>query len=159
RRQFSFCRQPKKLASLRRRREWRATQHDERLGFCFAIDLNASSKSSADLTIVGRTVRPKHLATSWVVLSSDEWAGLSDIRTARRLAFGTTACSNSTLLTCSSPSKLVTPVTLPPGRARLSTSPEPTGSEGVTMTIGIVAVARLAARIAGVVSAIMTSGF
>lgn len=33
-----------------------------------------------------------------------------------------------------------------PGRARLATSPDPTGSETATMTIGIVPVASLAAR-------------
>ena len=37
------------------------------------------------------------------------------------------------------------PVTLPPGRARLATSPLPTGSPTLTMTIGIVRVACMAA--------------
>src|SRR5262249_10506452 len=102
---------------------------------------------------------PKPLTASWIALTWDGWVGLSDMRTAMSLAFGTTACRNSTPLTIRSASKLVTPVTLPPGRARLSTSPKPTGSAGRTMTIGMVAVARLAARTAGVVSATMTSGF
>src|SRR5262249_61668545 len=96
--------------------------------FCFAIDLNAASKSSDDLTIVGRTMTPKPLTVSWIALTWDGWVGLSDMRTAMSLAFGTTACRNSTPLGIRSASKLVTPVTLPPGRARLSTRPEPTGS-------------------------------
>ena len=44
----------------------------------------------------------------------------------------------------------VMPVTLPPGRARLETSPAPTGSAMLTMTIGISVVAALAAAAAGV---------
>ncbi len=52
---------------------------------------------------------------------------------------------------------LVTPVTLPPGRARLATRPDLTGSATLTKTIGIVDVARLAAATAGVPHATMTS--
>ena len=44
---------------------------------------------------------------------------------------------------------LDTPVTFPPGRAKLSTSPTPTGSATFTNTMGIVGVACLAARAAG----------
>ena len=40
------------------------------------------------------------------------------------------------------------PVTFPPGRARLVTNPWPTGSTAATMTMGIVLVASLAARVA-----------
>src|SRR5262245_14438603 len=127
--------------------------------FCLAIEPKASSKSSEDLTMVGRTVSPKLLAAPSITLSEEGWTGLSDTRTAIRVAVGAKACSNSTPLTCSSFSKLDTPVTLAPGRARLVTSPEPTGSAGPIMTIGMVAVARLAARVPGVVSATMTSGF
>ena len=42
-------------------------------------------------------------------------------------------------------------MTLPPGRARLVTTPAPTRSPLVTTTIGITEVARLAASVAGVV--------
>ena len=45
---------------------------------------------------------------------------------------------------------LVDPVTLPPGRARLSTRPEPTRSPAPAATIGIVLDACLAARVAWV---------
>jgi len=59
--------------------------------------------------------------------------------------------------TISGPRKLVNPVTFPPGRPRLATSPNPTGSRTVPMTMGIVAVAFLAARAAGVAGAHITS--
>src|SRR5262245_32647500 len=49
------------------------------------------------------------------------------------------------------------PVTLPPGRARLATSPLPNGSPAAVITIGMVAVARLAANGARVPAAAMTS--
>ena len=41
-------------------------------------------------------------------------------------------------------------MTFPPGRARLATSPVRTGSPPLTITMGIVAVACMAARVAGV---------
>ena len=41
-------------------------------------------------------------------------------------------------------------MTLPPGRARLAMSPSPTGSPTLTMTMGIVPVAFLAATAGGV---------
>jgi len=44
----------------------------------------------------------------------------------------------------------VTPVTLPPGRARLAISPDPTGSDTAKNTIGMDEVARFAASAAGV---------
>ena len=52
---------------------------------------------------------------------------------------------------------LVKPVMLPPGRARLATSPEPTGSLEVDMTIGMVRVACFAGAVAVVPSATITS--
>src|SRR5262245_53121939 len=48
----------------------------------------------------------------------------------------------------SSAVKMLTPVRLPPGRARLATSPSLTGSSAATKTMGIVAVAAFAARAA-----------
>jgi len=48
-------------------------------------------------------------------------------------------------------------VTFSPGRARLATSPLPNGSPTLTMTMGIVRVARLAARDACVTTVTMTS--
>ncbi len=45
----------------------------------------------------------------------------------------------------------------PPGRARLGTRPVTMGSATIVITMGIVAVACLAAKLAGVVSATMMS--
>ena len=53
----------------------------------------------------------------------------------------------------------MTPVTFPPGRARLATSPSFTGYALPAITIGIVDVAALAARAAGVVMVTITSAF
>jgi hypothetical protein len=50
------------------------------------------------------------------------------------------------------------PVILPPGRARLATMPEPTGSTTLTKTIGTVRVACCSAATWGVVAATMTAG-
>ena len=52
-----------------------------------------------------------------------------------------------------SETKKCTPVALPPGRARLATSPSFTGSSVAPKTMGMVAVAAFAARAGGVVSA------
>jgi len=49
------------------------------------------------------------------------------------------------------------PVMFPPGRARLCTNPEAIGSASMTKTMGIVLVARRAARIAAVPDRTMTS--
>jgi hypothetical protein len=49
------------------------------------------------------------------------------------------------------------PVTLPPGRAKLATSPLPTGSPAAAITMGIVEVARLAANGASVPTPTITS--
>ena len=51
---------------------------------------------------------------------------------------------------------LVTPVTLPPGRLRLATSPSRTGSEAISKTIGMVVAAAFAAIAAGVLVAAIT---
>ena len=55
-------------------------------------------------------------------------------------------------------SKSVKPVTLPPGRARLSTKPAPTGSTACANTIGTVRVACSNAATAAALLARMTSG-
>src|SRR6516225_12321782 len=66
------------------------------------------------------------------------------------IAVGTSACSSSSRFDPTCAVKLVTPVRLPPGRARLATSPIATGSPPTKNTIGIVVVAALAASVAGV---------
>ena len=56
--------------------------------------------------------------------------------------------SSSSRLAANTSAMVVNPVTFPPGRARLSTSPSATGSGTVKKTIGIVLVAFLAATVA-----------
>src|SRR3954451_24157891 len=77
--------------------------------------------------------------------------------TATFLIVGTTSLINSSRLTDSSAAISVTPVTLPPGRAKLSTSPVATGSPAPTTTTGIVADPCLAASAAGKPKAMITS--
>ena len=69
-------------------------------------------------------------------------------RTPTRDIPGTTSVSNSSRFPLNSRVSLVSPVIFPPGRAKLSIIPVATGSPVVTMTMGIVLVACLAARIA-----------
>jgi hypothetical protein len=69
------------------------------------------------------------------------------------LAVGTNSCSSSTRFGATSAFKLVTPVTLPPGRFRLATKPSLIGSPPISKAMGMVAVAAFAATAAGVVVA------
>src|SRR5262245_28013893 len=69
--------------------------------------------------------------------------------TAMRTAAGTTSRRSSSRFAANSTAKKLTPVRLPPGRARLVTRPSLTGSSATTKTIGIVAVAALAAKVEG----------
>ena len=62
---------------------------------------------------------------------------------------GNASLSNSSRFALSSGVKKDDPVMLPPGRARLATSPAATASPTGAMTIGIVVVACLAARAPG----------
>ncbi len=64
-------------------------------------------------------------------------------------AWGTSSESSSSRLGISSTARMLTPVRLPPGRARLATRPAPTGSAPMTKTIGIVEVALFAASAEG----------
>ena len=66
-------------------------------------------------------------------------------RTATRSTPGTVCLRSSRRLPSSSAARVDNPVTLPPGRARLVTSPLPTGSPA-TKTMGIVLVACMATR-------------
>src|ERR687893_1803813 len=72
-------------------------------------------------------------------------------------AKGSTCLISSSRLGLMSGAKLVLPVTFAPGRARLSTSPERTGSPTDMATMGIVAVVDFAANDAGVPNVAITS--
>src|SRR6516165_7612494 len=62
-------------------------------------------------------------------------------RTATRVTPGAISLSSSSHFALKPYSKLVNPVALPPGRARLSTKPAPTGSATAANTIGTLRVA------------------
>src|ERR1051326_8751401 len=70
--------------------------------------------------------------------------------TAARRNPGTSCCNSSKRLAINSAELNDSPVALPPGCARVLTIPAPTGSPTPTNTIGIVALALLAASVAGV---------
>ena len=70
---------------------------------------------------------------------------------------GIASLSISSLLVISWVDKLASPVTLPPGRARLLTKPAPTGSPTFAITMGMVVVAFFAANVAGVPETTMRS--
>jgi hypothetical protein len=72
-------------------------------------------------------------------------------------ARGTSSDSSSSRLAVSSVAVVMTPVRLPPGRARLATSPSLTGSGPPLKTIGIVEVALFAASAEGGLFAIIKS--
>ena len=74
----------------------------------------------------------------------------ADRRSPTRASLGTASLSISSLFVFSSVDKPESPVTLPPGRARLATRPAPTGSPEFTITMGMVVVAFFAANGAGV---------
>jgi hypothetical protein len=73
-------------------------------------------------------------------------------------ALGTASLTSSNRFAPSTFMKLVMPVTLPPGRLKLATSPTLTGSSPITKTTGIVPVAAFAASAAGKVIVAMTAG-
>jgi len=79
------------------------------------------------------------------------------LRKPTRETAGKTSFSSSTRLPLSSLVKALKPVTLPPGCARLATTPTPSGSPIAAMTTGMVVVACLAASAAGVPRVMMTS--
>ena len=63
-------------------------------------------------------------------------------------SMGTTSFRSSSRFPLNSGNTALNPVMFPPGRARLATNPEPTGSLSNDMTMGIVEVASLAGRVA-----------
>ncbi len=68
-------------------------------------------------------------------------------RTATRESAGTISFSNSSCFPLISGAREDNQVMFPPGRARLTTTPDPTGSPSKLITIGTLVVACLAARV------------
>src|SRR5262249_14579622 len=79
--------------------------------------------------------------------------------TATRAAAGTNSRNSSNRLACNSLRKKLMPVALPPGRARLATRPNWTGSPATAKTTGMVVVAALAAKAAAGEIATITAAF
>src|SRR5262245_31108100 len=86
------------------------------------------------------------------VISAVRLTGLTI--TATRATDGTNSRRSSSCFAVNSPLTLLTPVRLPPGRARLATRPSLTGSSLRRDTMGMLAVAAFAGRAAGVFTAI-----
>ena len=112
-----------------------------------------STRTCKDWSCILRTRAAASYSLKYVV-TTESSGGQS---TATRDSRGTTSLSNSSRFAFRSWVSVATPVIFPPGRAKLSTVPFATGSSPVTMTIGIVLVACLAARTAAVMGATMTS--
>src|SRR5262245_29572660 len=93
---------------------------------------------------MARAVTSASLTTDSVFVAS---AGLTSTPT--RLAVGSNSRRSSSRFAANSVLKKLTPVRLPPGRARLATRPSLAGSSPTRNTIGIVVVAALAAKAAG----------
>jgi hypothetical protein len=79
-------------------------------------------------------------------------------RTAVRVTFGATSLSSSSHFAAIAYSKIVNPVALPPGRARLLMKPAPTGSITPANTIGTVRVTCSNAATVALALARITSG-
>jgi hypothetical protein len=84
--------------------------------------------------------------------------GLRSAPRAARIRRGAISLSIASHLPTMLPSYNSSPVRLPPGRARLATKPEPTGSETKRNTIGSARLSRCSAVATGVVCAMITSG-
>src|SRR5262249_8779419 len=85
-----------------------------------------------------------------------------DLRLARRRArdrVGSISLSSASHFPTIPSSYSIIPVRFPPGRARLATSPEPTGSDTLAKTIGMAPLSRRKAVAAGVEYASRTSGW
>src|SRR6202048_2387947 len=116
----------------------------------------ASSSLTADTSATSRE-RPNAAAPRRACSTAITQYGFVELdSTATRERFGRNSLSSSSRF--SSPPAVCeeSPVTFPPGRARLATIPAPTGSPA-DMTIGMELVALRAASVAGVPQATMTS--
>ena len=110
---------------------------------------NPASISRLVLALRTRICSPMARAAGVTSLKVDSavvaLAGLTS--TATRVAVGTSSRKSSSRFAVNSPATKLTPVKLPPGRARLATRPSLTGSSLTLKTIGIVVVALAAARV------------
>jgi len=107
----------------------------------------ATSRSRSVLALSTCSSIPSVRAAARIVfVVGSAMGGLAGLtRTASAVAEGTSSCRSWSCFDPTSTPRVVTPVTLPPGRGRLATSPSLTGSTPVAKTIGIVVVNAFAA--------------
>src|SRR5262245_16010533 len=99
------------------------------------------SISPASRMLIGITSTLSDGATAWMIPNKAGPPGLAGSRsTAARVISGAISLSSSSHFPLRPYSNPLNPVALPPGRARLSTMPAPTGSTAVGNTIGTVRV-------------------
>src|SRR5262249_40234988 len=103
----------------------------------------ARSIAPASWVSIGRSSPPSDGATAWIAPNAPGPAAIARLRrTAARFTPGAISLSSSSHFTLMPISKLINPVALPPGRARLSTRPAATGSAATGNTIRTVPVSR-----------------
>ena len=121
--------------------------------------MTARSISPASRTLIGLTSTPTDGATDWMTANWPIPAVMAGSRrTAARVTPGAICLSSSSHFALKLYSNSIKPVALPPGRARLSTKPAPTGSGTITNTIGTVRVACSNGPTTALPVARMTSG-
>src|SRR5262244_4584858 len=104
--------------------------------------LIARSIPLASCTSIARSSTPKDGATDWIAPHWPVPEGMAaSRRTATRVTGGAISLSSSSHFPLRLYSNIKKPVTLPPGLARLSTKPAPTGSTTFVNTTGTVRVA------------------
>ena len=127
------------------------------------MDLASASASGTSVGVrawTGSSWIPNCSALGWIAPRTIAAPGLSGFHSMPiREGFGINSNSSSTFFCTNSGARKDTPVTFPPGRARLATSPSRTGSLTPTITIGTVPLARLAAIVAAVPRAMITATF
>ena len=123
----------------------------------FAV-LNPDAISAALRTSKDSSWTLNTLAACSISLNDCALPGLfNSPKTATRESFGIIYFRSSSCLPLISGDRFERPVIFPPGRARLATNPEPTGSLSFAITMGIVAVASLAGRVAAAPAVTITS--
>jgi hypothetical protein len=123
-----------------------------------ANDAMACSISSASRRSMALNSTPVD-AVAWIAANWPIPAAIAGSRkTAARVTSGAISFRSSSHFAARAYSNMTKPVALPPGRERLATTPEPTGSMTPTNTIGTVRLACSSGVTAGVVEAKTTSG-
>src|SRR6202030_524103 len=119
-------------------------------GRSLSIAAKALSNSSLLPILIGLIAVPVASPPSWICSRKGlEKGSVALARAATQHADGSMSRISWTLLPASSAVTLAIPVTFPPGRGRLATSPVAMGSPVSAMTIGISRVACCAARASG----------